>query len=800
MKEWLLRKRWRIILAGILMVAVPLLSLAAFVKFSVTSALEGRIIKETEWFSKIAANQIEERLRSDIRVGRAFVTRPLILAAVKKLDRTEMTSHLKMLIGDFQSLERAFIASPKGVLLADYPVDPGVHGKDFSDRDWYKGVSKNWEPYVSEFYMRMAAPKRYLFAVAIPMRAGGEIAGVLVLQPKADYIKDVLSGVEIGKGHIYMVDKKGHLIHHPDYELDRIVDFSGVPVVQKVMRGEEGIEEILDPKDNEPVFSSYRPVKEWGWGVIVDKPVNVVLEPIRKISLWLFVVTGFMLVAGGFIAYRGADLLIATQRLTEKLSKEEYFQKIYNDFLTLLNRQYPNIGELCDATLRKFSEHALMNAAVFYVFEDGSLKAYSTFAVERPLNLSSFCSESVMQKKMLRIRDIPGDTYLRVGTGIGDFLPKEIIAMPLLFRDEVMAVLELASINGFSEDGLKIIEQVAPQLAIGINTVKAHAVQRVLSEELHKSNEELQSMNEELQSMNEEAQAMNEELQSQQKELSEANVRLMEISRAKSDFLANMSHELRTPLNSILGFSEILQDGLYGRLNEKQEEYVRTIYGSGRHLLELINDVLDLSKVESGKMELELERVGVRALLEASMTMLKEKAMKHGIDLCIELEPEADIEIEADERKLKQIMFNLLSNAVKFTPEGGRVRVRARRVQKRESAEAQEQETSELPDFCTTELNDDFIEISVVDTGIGIKQEDIPKLFKEFCQLESPYTKQYQGAGLGLALTKRLVELHGGMIWVESEFGKGSRFSFYIPIKQSGKQAPQHDAKISITL
>ncbi|MCL4476615.1 MAG: ATP-binding protein [Nitrospirae bacterium] len=297
----------------------------------------------------------------------------------------------------------------------------------------------------------------------------------------------------------------------------------------------------------------------------------------------------------------------------------------------------------------------------------------------------------------------------------------------------------------------------------------------------------VQERTRELEDANEELQVMNEELESQQKELSEANVRLAEVSRAKSDFLANMSHELRTPLNSIIGFSEILQDGLYGNLNEKQKEYVDDILGSGKHLLNLINDILDLSKVESGKMELELSRFLLRDALDTSMTMLKEKAIKHSINLSLEIQPAADLEIEAGERKFKQIMFNLLSNAVKFTPDGGSVRVAARRVQSSEFKVQSYKDENTEPGTLNVERDGDFVEISVADTGIGIKPEDIPKLFKEFAQLESPYTKQSEGAGLGLALTKRLVELHGGKIRVESEFGKGSTFTFTLPVKQPGK-------------
>jgi len=225
----------------------------------------------------------------------------------------------------------------------------------------------------------------------------------------------------------------------------------------------------------------------------------------------------------------------------------------------------------------------------------------------------------------------------------------------------------------------------------------------------------------------------------------------------KSQFLANMSHEFRTPLNSIIGFSEVLQDQYFGAINKKQSDYVDKILTSGKHLLSLINDILDLSKVESGKMELELSTFSVREIVDASLMMLTDKAQKSGISINMELTPQADVQIKADPRKLKLILFNLISNAVKFTKMGGVVTV-------------------------LVEREGDFINITVVDTGVGIREEDIPKLFKPFTQLESVYTKAYQGTGLGLALNKQLVELHGGRVWVESLFGSGSRFGFSIPL------------------
>ncbi len=246
-----------------------------------------------------------------------------------------------------------------------------------------------------------------------------------------------------------------------------------------------------------------------------------------------------------------------------------------------------------------------------------------------------------------------------------------------------------------------------------------------------------------------------------------------EANQAKSQFLANMSHELRTPLNAIIGFSEILADETFGELNEKQERYANNILISGRHLLALINDILDLSKVEAQKMELALTTVEIRALLEQSMILIKERALKHRINLDLTVSKDLEgVRIRADERKLKQIMFNLLSNAVKFTLDGGSVRVAAKPFLKKES----EQRYS-------------CVEISVSDTGIGIKSEDQKRIFDEFVQTDSSYARMQEGTGLGLALTRKLVELHGGRIWVESEGeGKGSTFSFVIPAGASDEK------------
>jgi signal transduction histidine kinase len=241
------------------------------------------------------------------------------------------------------------------------------------------------------------------------------------------------------------------------------------------------------------------------------------------------------------------------------------------------------------------------------------------------------------------------------------------------------------------------------------------------------------------------------------REIADKSHQLEAASHHKSEFLANMSHELRTPLNAVIGFSEVLLQRMFGELNDKQDEYLKDIYASGQHLLSLINDILDLSKIEAGRMELAPAPFHLPSALENAVTLVRERAGRHGIALQLDIDPRLD-DLVGDERKIKQVLLNLLSNAVKFTPEGGRISLKAG-------------------------LTDGAVEIAVTDTGIGIAPEDQDAIFEEFRQVGSDDARKQEGTGLGLTLAKKFVELHGGRIRVQSEVGRGSTFTFTFPLR-----------------
>jgi PAS domain S-box-containing protein len=327
---------------------------------------------------------------------------------------------------------------------------------------------------------------------------------------------------------------------------------------------------------------------------------------------------------------------------------------------------------------------------------------------------------------------------------------KTQLLVPMIFQKQVIGLVELGDRQverDFTYQEIALVKLLVSQAAGAVENARLYK----------QAQQEIAERKRAEAALEQERALLAERVRERTAELSKANIELARAARLKDEFLASMSHELRTPLNTILGSSEILQLEVFGALNEKQLKYVRNMEESGSHLLALINDILDLSKIEAGKTELEIASVAVKDICEASLRLIKELAHKKHLQVSFKLDENVTI-VSADERRLKQILVNLLSNAVKFTPEGGQIGLGV-----------------------VGDAIQHVVQFIVWDTGIGIAQDDMARLFQPFVQIDSSLSRQYNGTGLGLSLVARMVEMHGGGVSVESEVGQGSRFTVTLP-------------------
>ena len=415
-----------------------------------------------------------------------------------------------------------------------------------------------------------------------------------------------------------------------------------------------------------------------------------------------------------------------TRALSESLEQQTATAEILRvisgsptDIQPVLEIVAQNAARVCgasDAVIRRVEGDVMTHAAHF-----GTVPMTAVPDV-RPITRDSVSGRAILEQRTIHLsglldpefaREYPEGALLQQQAGY-----RTIVATPLLREGTAVGVIMIRRMDPdpFTDKQLALLQTFADQAVIAIENVRLFT------------------------------------------ELQDRTAQLQVANRHKDEFLANMSHELRTPLNAIIGFSEVMIERMFGDINEKQEEYLNDILSSGRHLLSLINDILDLSKIEAGKMELDVADFNLAVAIDNALTLVHERASRRGLVLTQDVDTRIG-DFRGDERKVKQVLLNLLSNAIKFTPEGGRIEVRA-------------------------VLKGDVVEISVADSGVGIAQEDQEAVFEEFRQVGTDVARKHEGTGLGLALTRRFVELHGGNIWLESEVGVGSTFTFALPVRR----------------
>ena len=511
-----------------------------------------------------------------------------------------------------------------------------------------------------------------------------------------------------------------------------------IPVGRGTLVGRVGLERspvLLPDVLADPDYEWTEAQRLGGFRTILGVPMLSEDEVIGVISLWrrnvdpfaareIEVATAFA--AQGAIAIRNANLMqqleLRTRELTRSVDELEGLRHVgeavsssldLHEVLSTIVAHAVQLSGTEGGSISEFNDNAeaFEVRAAFGTSDEllAALRATRIGLRETLVGRATLTRTPVVVEDLAAV---PPDPHLAALARAGW---RSMLAVPLVREDRILGTLVVRrrAPGGFPQRTIELMETFASQSALAIQNAR-------LFQELARKSEELEVA-----------------------------------SRHKSEFLASMSHELRTPLNAVIGFSDVLLDRLFGDLNPKQEEYIEDIRESGRHLLELLNDILDLSKVEAGKMQLELATTSLREALEHGVAMVSEHATRESLSLHLAVADDVDV-VVADPLRLKQVILNLLTNAVKFTPSGGRVEARAERV-------------------------GDEIRVSVEDSGIGIAQSDYERIFEAFQQGRRDVSASAEGTGLGLTLSKRIVELHGGRLWVDSRVGHGSKFTFSIP-------------------
>ncbi|WP_157407422.1 HAMP domain-containing protein [Actinomadura atramentaria] len=495
------------------------------------------------------------------------------------------------------------------------------------------------------------------------------------------------------------------------------------------------------------------------------------------------------------------NLMVTTLRESTRANEEQDWLKSNLARIGGLMQGHRDLEQVAELIMRELTPTASAQFGAFYLAEETGdeteLVLLAGYGVKRDLagKVSFGLGEGLVgqaaeERRTIIISDAPGD-HVKIRSGLGESAPVNIIVLPIVFEEKVLGAIELASFSQFSDVHLAFFRQLIETIGVTLNAISANTRTEALLSESQRLAQELQERSDELQRQQGELRHSNTELEEKAALLAQQN-RAIEIqnfqieqarrtleeraqqlavsSRYKSEFLANMSHELRTPLNSLLVLAKLLSENQGGNLTDKQVEFARTIYGSGTDLLELINDILDLAKVEAGKMELHPQRLSVAALVDYVDATFRPLSTDKGLRFGVEVAPDVPAELRTDEQRLQQVLRNLLSNAVKFTAEG-EVRLRIERAGDIEFT---------LPALWNTP---DVLAFRVIDTGIGVSADKLQVIFEAFQQADGTTSRRYGGTGLGLSISRNIARLLGGEIHAESEPGHGSVFTLYVPAR-----------------
>ncbi|MBI5383643.1 MAG: PAS domain-containing protein [Verrucomicrobia bacterium] len=771
--------------------------------------------------------------RTDLAVATAAM--PELIDAVERHDEEAVRTRLRVPVSSYPGIDRALVASPEGVVWSDYPRAPESLGRSFVHRDWYRGVTNGWKPHVSEVFQRQAAPQPLVVAISAPIRRDGRVIGILSHQYRLDAIAGWLKDLRVGEhGYVFVIDHSLTVVAHPWLPLQeqKYREYSALPLVQAALAGRASRTNYLDPVSQRLMIANFVPVPigNQHWALVAQQPLEDAAAPLRRLRLQLATGAGILaLVAGGVVVLLGWTTE-RNRRLHRQLAEERnllrslidtlpdlvYVKDTESRFL-LANASVTRLmggkdaHDLLGKTDFEFFRHdlaaryradevevsrtgrPLLNREELVIDHDGTQRWFSStkaplrdregriiglVGVGRDITQRRRAEEALRASEMqlqamldnttavVYLKDLEGRYLLInhrfeqlfhvkreeiVGKTDYDIFPRELADV---FRANDRRVLEAA--------GPVQLEETAPhddgphtylsvKFPLTDSSGQPHAVCGISTDITERKRAESEI--------------------NRAKEAAEA------ANRAKSEFLANMSHELRTPLNSVIGFASILLRNKGGNLRHEDLLFLERIVVNGKHLLDLINQVLDLSKIEARRIDLDRAPVALERLVLDTLSQFEAQVRDRPIALKSEL-PSVLRPLLADERRLKQVLINLIGNAIKFTEKGAvTVRVQA--------------------DAATHHP----LRIEVADTGIGVRPDRLGLIFEAFRQGDTSTTRKYGGTGLGLTISKSLCDLMGYRLEVHSEPGKGSTFSviFPAPLPEAGSSALEGGALAAST-
>ncbi len=803
----------RLIFWFLLVTLTPLVIAAGVVSIQRSQVIKANVISRLTAIRDLKVDQLTQWIDEKISDVKMISQSQRLLAATGVFQKSRLSKADHQTLQGASALldqylevhpeyEEAFIINPVSGDVA-LSTDRTQIGTNESQNPSFTEVMRTGRVFIrSIYYSPQLHQPTMAFSTPLRGRHRGGVSGVLVI--RIDLLHSLyallLDRSGMGRtGETLIVDSRGTALNelrwHPGAPLR--LRISTQPAVM-ASQGKTGIIEADDYR-GEPVMAAFTYLPRPGWGFVAKQDLREIDQPIRQMLLHISIV--FLISAVGvsflavLVANRIARPILEMADISKKIEAGDLSHRNRNgavDELGFLARSIDGLVDsmasriqiqrgvadlnavmMASATLQDLGDALLgklmeitgsQMGAVHRLSGEGDRFELLTAVGVNPDLLSPFAAtfsegelgRAVASQDICHIRRIPGETLFTFRTFSGTLRPSEIMTIPVRMDGRVVALVSLASLHPYPEVGLEIVREAWSGMSLAVSNRIAGEKTERLATELHGKNQELESQAEELRSISEELRERSETLQKQNVELENQKVQVEEANRMKSEFLSNMSHELRTPLNSVMALSRVLISQAAGKLSDDEVNYLKVIERNGKNLLSLINDILDLAKIEAGRISLRPTRFSVAATIETILERLAPIAEEKGLTITRQIEEHLP-KIESDEIRVHQILQNLIGNAVKFTLQGT-VTVGAR-------------------------SDEEGVYISVADTGIGIPAAELPNIFKEFKQIDGTSARAFEGTGLGLAIAYKSARLIAGDLTVQSTLGSGSTFSLALPLR-----------------